>query len=139
MRRLLGRQSGSLIDNCAEESLADASGYERSAGIKKRKGGGNHNPKRKRGTALLTVGCSDLYSHLCAASRSTKRILIDNCVEESLADASGYERSAGIKKRKGGGNHNPKRKRGTALLTVGRSDLYSHLCGGFSVDKADLD
>ncbi len=49
----------------------------------------NHNPKRKRGIALLTI-----RAEICVLSHDVELgDEVEDSTEESLADASGYERS----------------------------------------------
>ncbi len=54
------------------------------------------NPKRKRGIALLTVKTGDMCLALAAELGDEVDCLNEYSAEESLADASGYERSAGL-------------------------------------------
>ncbi len=55
-----------------------------------------HNPKRQRGIALLTIRTGDLRPGHDAVSDDAVDSLIEDSAEESLADASGYERSVGF-------------------------------------------
>ncbi len=54
-----------------------------------------HNPKRQRGIALLTVRTGIGVLAHDAESGGEVHSLIEDSTEESLADASGCERSAG--------------------------------------------
>ncbi len=56
-----------------------------------------HNPKRQRGIALLTVRTGHCVLAHDAESGDEVDSLIEDSAEESLADASGYERSRAAK------------------------------------------